>query len=97
MPRHPDILPGQHDDGDAENGRVEKLLSGPADRVRDRAREGREKGRAGNPCSNTQPYPTATAQHAMGGGEDDADDQSGFDGLPEDDDESADHLLATPL
>ena len=52
MPRHPDVVPGQHDDGDAENGRVEKLLPSPADRVRDRAGEGREKGRAANPRCN---------------------------------------------
>ena len=43
VPRHPDIVPGQHDYGEAENRGVEEFLSDALERIRQQAGEGGHK------------------------------------------------------
>ena len=48
MARHPDVVPGQHDDGDQQDRGVEDLLADPRQGFADRARKGGDERRADN-------------------------------------------------
>ncbi len=48
MARHPDIVPGQHDDRDEKDRRVEYFLADPCQGLADRARKRRDERGADN-------------------------------------------------
>ena len=88
---HPDIVPGEHDHGDDQHGRVEHLLPVAGQRRRDLPGEGREqRGPAqagGEPARDL----AAPPGDALGGRQHDADDQPGLQHLAEDDQRTRKH------
>ncbi len=89
--RHPDIVPGQHDHGDAEDCRVEQLLSHAREQLRQGTGERRDE--AGRKRARQHPAadPAIAMRHRAGHREHDADDQSGFEYFAEHDDEGGQH------
>ena len=93
--RHPDIVPGQHHHGDAQNGGVEQLLPHARKELRQRAGKGCDD--AGRKRARQHPAadPAIAVRDRAGDREHDADDQSGFEHLAEDDDEGGEHGIST--
>src|SRR6202040_1133209 len=91
VPRHPDIVPAKHNDRDAENGGVEDFLAGARERIGQGPRESRHQRRAQEPGENAARDIEPARWQRPGRGQLNADDQSSFDDLAQDDDKGADH------
>ena len=89
--RHPGIVPGQHHHGDAENGGVEQFLPHAGKELRQRAGKGGDDAGSENARQHATADPTIAVRDRAGHREHDADDQSGFEHLAEDDDECGEH------
>ena len=89
--RHPEIVPHQHDHRRAEHARIEQFLARAFEGIGDRLREQRDHAGAQHPQADAESDPGASIGHTAGRREHDADDQAGFDGFPENDDECAKH------
>ena len=91
MARHPDVVPGQHHDGDDEDRGVEDFLADPRQGFADRAGKGGHERRADQPRQDARPDGEPAARKPPRYREHDADDQPGLDDLAKDDDERAEH------
>lgn len=91
MMRHPDIVPGQHHHGDAQNGCVEQLLPHARKKLRERARERRDDAGGKHARQHPAADPAIAIGNRAGHREHDADDQAGFEDLAKDDDECCQH------
>src|SRR5437588_12856641 len=91
VPRHPDIVPAKHDDGDDQHACVEQLLAIAFEQFRQRA------GKSGNDAGADQAYGNAAADQeatpgdALRDGEHDADDEAGFDDFAKDNEQRTEH------
>ncbi len=93
MPRHPDVVPHQHDDGDAEHAGIEQLLARALECVGDDAGKHRDDAGAEDAAADTDRYPTAATGDAARCRHHDADDEAGFNHFAKDNDECAEHDL----
>ena len=89
--RHPQDVPAQHDDGEAQDRGGEHLLAGAFERVGQRGGEGGHQAGAGGARGDAAGDPASAAGDALGRGQDDADDQAGLHGFAEDDDQADEH------
>ena len=88
---HPDIVPGQHDNGEREHRGVEHFLPGAGERLGDQAGEQGDDTGTENTGRDAAKHIAQPMRHRLGHGEDDADDKPGFDNFTKDDDEGSDH------
>src|ERR1700674_3558304 len=84
-------MPAKHDDGEAENGGVEDFLADARERIGQGARENRDQRRAQKPGENNARDIEPAGGQGSGPGQHNADDQSSFDDLAQDDDKGAGH------
>ena len=61
VPRHPHIMPREHEHGEAENGRVEHLLATATEQVRKSAGKDRDQASAEHARCNAARDPTSAA------------------------------------
>ena len=88
------------DDGDREDGGVKELLPAAGEGLRKPVGEGGDDNRAQRADSDAGGDEAARAGDAARHGENDANDETGLDGLAEDDDERAEHgysAMTSPL
>ena len=100
MLRHPDVVPDEHDDGDREDRGVKELLPAAGESLREPVGESGDDNRAQRADSDAGRDEAARAGDAASHGQNDANDETGFDGLAEDDDERAEHgysAMTSPL
>ena len=89
--RHPQVVPGEHDDGDAQHRRVEEFLADAARQFGDALGAERDDAGAGEPGDDARREPAVAAGHGARRGGDDADDQRGLEDFAEDDDGGGEH------
>ncbi len=91
MPRHPDIVPGQHQYGEAENEGIEHFLAAAAEQIRQSGREQRHHAGAEDAGGDAARDPQGAAGDARGHGHDDADNQAGLEDFAEYDQQGGQH------
>ena len=91
VPRHPGVVPHQHDHGDAEHAGIEQFLAGAFEGLRDRAGEDGDQAGAEQAAEDAETDPAPAGGHAARRRHHDADDQAGFDDFAKDDDKGAEH------
>ena len=91
VPRHPDIMPAEHQHREAENAGVEQFLAVAAEQLRQSASKQRHQAGAKHAGRDAAGDPTPAARHARGHRHDDADDQSGLENLTKDDQKRRKH------
>ena len=85
VPRHPDIVPGQHQHREAENAGVEHFLAAAAEQFGQAAGEQRHQAGAEYAGGDAAGDPVTAPHHSRGHSHDDADDQAGLENLAKDD------------
>ena len=93
MRGHPDIMPGEHRDRDAEDQSVEQLLPHAGKSFRHFSDEDRDKARADEAPKDSARDPLAAAGHSFRRRHHDADDNSGFDDFAKNNDQGGKHVL----
>ena len=91
MMRHPQDVPAQHDHGEPKDAGGENLLSRTFECIGQGGGENRHETGAGHARADPGGDPTATADDALGCGQDDADDQPGFQGFTKDNNQTHEH------
>src|SRR5690242_16013329 len=97
MPRHPNIVPGQHHHGKTENAGVENFLASAAEELRKSAGKERDYASPQDTGADAAADPQCSAGNAGGYGHHDADDQAGLKDLAKNDDECCEHARLTQL
>ena len=90
--RHPDVVPGEHQHGEAEHAGVEQLLPASRERARKLLGESGDDERAQEARRRAGEDDGARSRDAARDRERDPDDQAGLDDLSKDDDERAEHV-----
>ena len=94
MAGHPDIVPGEHRHREKQDGGVEQFLAIALEQGRQFAGESRDQTGAQYARQHAAGDRPAAPGHALGGGQHDADDQTGFDHFAEDDEQRGQHYSA---
>ncbi len=92
MHGHPEVVPGQHDDGRDQYRGVEQLLPDPLQRAGDDFGQAGNDERAGDADDDAATDPAAAAGDAPRRRQHDRDDERGFKSFAEDDDCRGEHL-----
>ena len=86
MPRHPSVVPHQHDDSDTKHAGIEKFLACALKRFRNGAGEHGNDGGAEHAGPDADHYPAAAVGNTARCRHDNADNETGFDDFTKDDD-----------
>ena len=89
--RHPDIVPGEHHDGERQDRGVEHFLPHAGEQVRQGAGKGRDHAGRENAGEHAAGDPLIAMRHRARDREHDADDQAGLEDFTEYDDQCGNH------